>query len=581
MRFLQLHVQAFNRFRSSFTIPLDSQGLVLVEGDNRDGGGVMDSNGSGKSLAIVETLLWCLFGKMARYGDRALSDQACHPINGADVTVDLEQGGHQVRVHRVRPAKGRADFTLAADGLPMKVALDPGKRTEDVQALLGLDYRAFRTAVAVSGDLALAQGTFAEQMAVLEAVLRLDELGAAAERATKQASALEKERAVAEALVQGLKQRYDDRVQALGALQQSALKGLYEEQIATLRARLTAAEQAEVQAKDLVKVVSDQDWWVGQANQRLVSLRADQAIIARDQASASRAASAATTCPECQRPYESAEQIEQAKQQALTRLAELGHKMNTLGTAVAKAQGEFDSAEHKRKAFEEERRVAEALARQKDSILQDLTQAEQQEAAHGEQVRQAQQRLDEAAQACEAADLTLLDLATRLKRKTFWSMEFGRDALQAQLFQLAAPVLNQAATILSRTVTAGEIEVSFNTLRASRSEDLVRITGGNATEYEGLSGGERQRVNLIVALALRALARWRLQPEQLNLAVYDETFDRIDPAGLEVVAKLLHEEARTSTVFVVTHNPALKRLFPGAKVLRVVRENREAQVVLS
>jgi len=68
----------------------------------------------------------------------------------------------------------------------------------------------------------------------------------------------------------------------------------------------------------------------------------------------------------------------------------------------------------------------------------------------------------------------------------------------------------------------------------------------------------------------------------VNLTVCDEVFDHVDPEGLELVARILWdsvEEGGSGSTFVVTHNPAMKRLFPGARMLRVVREGGEATVL--
>jgi len=162
--------------------------------------------------------------------------------------------------------------------------------------------------------------------------------------------------------------------------------------------------------------------------------------------------------------------------------------------------------------------------------------------------------------------------------KHFWVQGYGRDGLQAEIFAAAAPVLNHAAARYAQALTNNLTTVQFNPLRGSKREDLVRISGQSAQTYDGLSSGEKQRVNLILAWSLRALARWRL-PAPLNFAVYDEVFDNVDEAGLKVIVRLLQDEAAAGgTVFVVTHNPALKALLPGARVLRVTRKNNESTV---
>jgi DNA repair exonuclease SbcCD ATPase subunit len=203
-----------------------------------------------------------------------------------------------------------------------------------------------------------------------------------------------------------------------------------------------------------------------------------------------------------------------------------------------------------------------------------------------EQARQvAQDALTRAQVAVQAAQeaVTLAEQAVSAAKAEagtyrFWAAGFSRTGLQADLVASATPVFNAAAARHAQALTAGQILVTFDPFRATNREDLVRIAGASAPTYAGLSRGEKERVDLIIALSLRDLARWRL-PEPVQFAVYDECWDHMDMAGLRAVASMLQADAAIgATVIVVTHNPSFAALFPSAKILRVTKQNGEADV---
>lgn len=572
MIFRRLIVRAFNRFREPFEIPFDLGGIVFVEGVNFDGRGTASSNGSGKSLAIVEAPLWCLFGKMARYGDRAVGDQAAHPLNGADVSVVLERNGVEIEIHRGRTSKGKASFSASAS-----VSKDVQRRLDEVGDLLGLDYRAFRAAVIVSGGESLASASFAEQMTVLESVLRVDELSEAAKRASEEASILEGQRAVAAVGLQGKKASLATAEEALGSLRDSAARDALLQQAQRYRDAILVAEAANGKLPELQAEVTRRHQALEEAAKASHKIKSEQGAITGRQAAASLRTTARTACPTCQRAFDNAEEIARAVEAAKEELRQLGQDFEALGLRGAEIERKARAADLQLIEARRQLQEASSLAHTASPNRLSLRQIEQALAAHEASIVAAEGRVETLKKEVDAAEIEVLDLQHAYARKKFWALHFGRDRLQAMLFQSAAPVLNEAAARYAQALTGGEILVSFNTIRGSRTEDVIRIEGGSAPTYEGLSAGEKERVNLIVALSIRALARWRL-PEPINVTVYDETFDRIDEAGLEVVAKLLQEEAQTSTIFVVSHNPALKLLFPGSRVVRVTRKNREATV---
>ena len=78
-------------------------------------------------------------------------------------------------------------------------------------------------------------------------------------------------------------------------------------------------------------------------------------------------------------------------------------------------------------------------------------------------------------------------------------------------------------------------------------------------EYLGSSGGEKRRADLSMLLALRELAKARLE-QTFDLLFVDEVFDVLDQSGIERVIHLLTEQTDDS-VFVISHDPSLMDAF--------------------
>jgi len=572
MKLLTLDVKAFNRFRAPFTVPLDHQGLVLVEGENLDGGDSTNSNGAGKSLAIVETLLWCAFGKMARYRGKAVADEAAHPQNGAHVSVTFESRGFQYTMTRSRTAKGNPTFMVGGPQSPVPFSKDPHQRVADASALLGFDYDAFRYSVVVQGGDSLARAGFTTQMAVLESILRLRELGDASDLARQRGNQLEKELAGAQV---EMRLRQQACTQAEQLLQQIKEIGStdHDGELARLGVELQQAEWAAGVLPGLRDTVRGALGTHNRAQSDAAGRRAEWGAAHREVQETERSLASAI-CPTCRRPLKSAD--EQAGLQA--RLQELQQASLVAQQVFTRAEQTLNLASTKKQAMEGELRERETQAAQAPRIQQQINQLRQQQEEFAQQVAAAEAQVTATQAALTDAGGRLGPLEARTGRLQFWASGYGRDGLQAELFAAAVPVLNHAATRYAQLLTGGRIQVTFNPFRGTRTEDLIRVDGASAPTYDGLSRGEKERVDLILAFSLRNLARWRL-PEPVNVSIYDEVFDHVDEAGLRVVARLLAEEAQAGgSVFVVTHNAAMKALFPGARVLRVVRQNNEAVV---
>jgi DNA repair exonuclease SbcCD ATPase subunit len=513
-----------------------------------------------------------------------VTDEAVHPQRGADVAVEVELRGVHHRLQRRRPTTGATKFTLEAQD-PATGVWGPEPQSKDphrnsVEALLGLDYTAFRYAVVVQGADALAADGFPQQMAVLETLLRLDELSPGQQEAARRTTARDRALAVARTELTGLGNQLAEVRQTMELLERTiagdaAALAREEAELTARRDRALEAQRLLPKARDVATAHGDQlakhrqDATV--ASTAMTPLLKEQEQVEKRQRS--------LVCPTCNRPYGTKADAEKAQAKATKRLEEITTELRTLGQRKDTADRAAQQLNLKLYAVQDEVRKLEREAHTLPDIEAQLAALARRDKERQQQREFLETRLAELAAQQEEKVQAVETLTTTHRRSAVWVAGFGRDGLQADLFALGMPELNRAAQRYSDALAGSHLRVSFNPQRESRRDNLILVEGATAPTYQGCSRGEKERINLIVAFSLRALARWRLG-EPINLSVFDEVFDHVDPGGLQAIARLLQAElaATGGTIFVITHNPTLKALFPGAKLLRVVREGGEATV---
>lgn len=186
MQIQKLILQNFFSYQHA-TLNLADRGLVLIEGINHDQGG---SNGSGKS-AILEGLLWCLFGRTDRYG--ASSGKVCRRGFGETcvyVQISADQGDLLVYRHRDHSTYGNKvlvylngkDLTRGTDSETQKVIND----------LLQMDLDTFKSSILYPQKAAgFASFSDSGQKAILESLLGVQRFGNAQEAAKSRKKQIE------------------------------------------------------------------------------------------------------------------------------------------------------------------------------------------------------------------------------------------------------------------------------------------------------------------------------------------------------------------------------------------------------
>ena len=146
---------------------------------------------------------------------------------------------------------------------------------------------------------------------------------------------------------------------------------------------------------------------------------------------------------------------------------------------------------------------------------------------------------------------------------------FSKKGVPAMIIEAAVPEIESAANELLRRMTAGRMNVRFNTQRETQAGDVretldIQISDELGTRaYENYSGGEQFRVNFAIRIALSRLLA-RRAGAQLQTLIVDEGFGSQDTQGREKLVEAINAiQDDFARILVITHLDDLKDAFPA------------------
>jgi DNA repair exonuclease SbcCD ATPase subunit len=582
-------------------IPLAKQGLVLIEGENRDDAST-ESNGAGKS-SIFEALIWCLYGITLKYG----ADQDAVVRNGCKscrVVVGLTDDAGQIwSITRTRPAK--LELYL---GSRMQTTGSIKETQLAVDALVGMDADTFMNTV-FFGQGRIVQFsalTDKEQKAVLERLIGVEaiteahknsKLGAALvsnaledaeekySRLVHDGADLATEHGLLEAKAKGWAADRDKRLKQAMAATGPVVK------LSVLKTDLADAEKA----RDLAeKMLADAEEQAAQAAREQSKVAVAQGLAISIEAQATKALNRSlrlgATCNECQQEVDGEHKMkiqaeakkectratkaltvaEDALQEAVTKVAAANREVRSARDVLASAHRTYATAKANMSKWEAENK-AETQARKRVQEIED------EENAYEEQVARVSKKLASLLTAQKEADKEARQLRVEDAHWRFVVEALSNKGLKSFVLDSVIPFLNQKASEYAGVLSGGNLSVEFQTqsqLKSGEWREKFAVVAHNehgADVYAGNSGGEKRKIDMAVALALQALAATRAK-HQIGLALYDEPAEALDATATEHLLDLLVEEAhKRETVLVITHNESAKSQFPT--VWKVIKED--------
>lgn len=623
MKFNNLSIRNFLSFGETAgvggfnSLPLRRRGLVLIEGENRDDASAK-SNGAGKT-SVVDALLWCLFGITTRGYE---NDDVVNNRVGKDCTValDITHDGRHITVARARQDSLRKNtLVVAIDGID--VSKGSTKDTQDyLESLLDINAQTFLNSVVFgqTPGYRFSRLTDKQQKDVLDDALGIDQYARACELARTKLKEVKALREAQEVKLEEATQQRDTQEETLAELL-TKHKDFKRELVSegdTLDKALAKQRARRTELKDVLTKHAE----AAARKTEAVELR-KRARTAAEDAALKVADAKANTKALAQRVADLDKRIahEEEKLRELRtgdedrHCDECGQEVTAITVAdlIARLKkerkrvhNEMTDAEGDEELWRATQREAATTLVKLDKTVDTLTeeatayaQAEREDAAAKTIIRGLKERI-EALETKESPYKTLIDKAeTRLGAlKTtiaeakaavkahaateavyaYWTEAFGTKGLRAFLIDTALPFLNDRAAEYTRVLTDGNIEIRFKTVgKLKTGKDVERfevevINAHGAHSYRGNSAGESGKIDLCVGLALQALVASRAGA-RANVAFFDEPFEHIDEEGVERVIELLDTATKAhESVFVVTHNEALKAYFPDT--LKIIKE---------
>ena len=121
--------------------------------------------------------------------------------------------------------------------------------------------------------------------------------------------------------------------------------------------------------------------------------------------------------------------------------------------------------------------------------------------------------------------------------------------IRANLIENYLPVINQT---INKYLQVLDFFVDFNL--DSSFKETIKSRHRDEYVFANFSEGEKMRINMAILLAWRAVAKMR-NSVATNLLIMDEIFDSsMDGDGTSELFKLLAELAKTTNIFVISHN---------------------------
>ena len=602
----------------SVDIELDSRGLLLIQGENKDDPSA-ESNGAGKS-SIVDLLCWTIYGVTARgvSADAVINNVAKKNCFGK---VSLEDAGNKFSIHRYRKDATNKNqvFVHQTDSAGHTVDLSKGtdRETQEViNQIMGCSLDVFMASVycgqekmpdlpgmtdkqlkllieEAAGVEVLSDAYTVARNKCTAATSRLDSVKALwkinseriidasdeSESAIAESAKFDnerKDRAKAElAKAVPIKRDIDTITGTVGDADPLIAK------LAELDEKLKMQKSEQVALDGLVKSVNAAQNEVTRL--RTTALAAKSAVDSSEKSLASIDERVGTPCGECGKEYHADDLKTTHATQVVTltnRKAELHSALSMLKSATEAHRVATEAAEAFKVSMTDFTAVA-ALQRDLTAQVNDIRTAERSIASKKKEIASigelAKMKLSEAnpwekSVEYHAAEIVKLgkNLADNEEEIEKFSAEvellesavkvFGPAGVRAHILDTVTPYLNERTRDYLGALTDGNIHAEWNTLSKTAKGELrekfnIEVSNDMGSDsFMGLSGGEKRKVRLATAMALQDMVASRAT-KPINFLACDEIDDALDEAGLERLMTVLERKAREKgTVIIVSHN---------------------------
>ncbi|ASR79224.1 exonuclease I [Bacillus phage Zainny] len=598
-------------------IPLENQGLILIEGENKSDD-KFESNGAGKSSLVAEPIRWVLYNKISKGGG---SDDVVNDKVGKDTEVTLigRDGDDRYEISRYRKHSKFGNKVLVyRNGTNITEKSNTGTDTL-IEQLVGISHLTFINSILFAqgeGIGSFASLTDSKKKEILESVLKLDVYSTAQQIAKdkaietegkiedkkKEKEKLQWELSQVDVLEQNDKANYEStKNNIINGRKQLELavkelndypaanfgliekdrdtKKLLEEQIAEI-ANVDTSKEEETVAKvqDILQKFSNKD----------KELRMQQKTLLKNY----KALDATDICPVCGSQVD-VSHIKTEQNNIKTEVQVVVNALKQLELKFQPYSGLMDKASA---ALDAKRKEQRDVINQIQGMQQHITKLDNNIRNYEHQLQLLKNNKDAVVSRLEMLEETPEPKPRTAERKK-WSdaiakvdkeiielekeklededvvKVFSNDGVKSHVLDLITPELNKKGNEFLKRLAGENMELNFTTRTLKKDKTYsdkfdVQVTnrvGGK--NYKLASGGEKKRADLAISLALQDIVS-----HYTNFVVCDEFFDALDEKGIESSIEVLKDIAnKVGTVFVITQSSHFKSLFE--KVITVTKDN--------
>jgi len=496
------------------------EGIVLIEGINKDTGG---SNGSGKS-ALLEAVVWGLFGKTIRKStEEALINNKEKKNCSVKITVNddivIERGRKPVylRLHQ-------GDKELTRDNALSTQAF--------IDELLQTNYKVFlaSTVFGQQNNIEFINATPEDKRIIIKNFLNLDELFTLRDSVKRlkseysqtvknqNAIILEHEKSITS---------FDKKIKVLEKLRKD-VEGKYgEETLALSLKEVVLAEQTN----------ASQEWNMVGISKKMDEVDGNILRLKNRLANPSETA----PCDKCGQivttPYHP-KRIQLEIQEQVDRKTELAAERSACITKVKELP--ITSIQY--------HRIIEYNQLKKESdTFEDIKQGTLDKIQASYDIKQ--------------------EYNSKYEIMRFWEKAFSEAGIVKYIIKNVLEYFNSKVNFYLSHLSQGKFFIEFD---ESLKETITH--NKNSIHYMSLSGGEKRKISLSVMLGLQELLKIS-HNQKTNIMFFDEVAENLDQEGLEGLYILLSELKKEKSLFVITHNNYLKSLMDNAKTITMIKSS--------
>lgn len=554
-------------------VELDNQGVVLIKGINNSQGSA-DSNGSGKSTIVAESIFYALTGETLRGTSEVVNIFTTDNYALVELEFELNQINYRIIRTKNHPELG-TNLKIFKNGIDIS-----GDKLKKSEAILKEELGLIDSTL-ISGILILGQGlpdTFTslkpkerkERLEILsqssefisELELRVSELTKDYSKKLQNNNQIVIQKETELRILRESRKRDSERLVELYK-KESDSKELSEElEIITEEGKKISSELKEKEGKK-----EELDIKVRELENLLYSSNSSKQNKEQERKTIELLISKLTEskCPTCGQWIKSPELIESMKE-------ENQKKLNLIDKAISIYSNKINFCKEEISKLKEEisklniQFLKKELDNKRSRIIQIKSEIKIREESTKEQIEILSNALEDYNKKENQIEIELDSinkLSSEFETKLdilSWIKKMCSKDFRGYLLSGVIDYLNLRLDNYSKAL--------FGTNKLKMILDGTKIyIDYEGRQYEGLSGGEKRLADICVQFSLRDMLKNTLG-FMSNILILDEVFENIDESGVKNIVELINSFSETSSIFVISHSHIE---MPYDKVITVVK----------